>query len=85
MRWGLLALMILITVALYVADVQVQTRYRLVIGTVEATEEEAEQCYFNLGSGRDAATLALHPEGVPCVRMRELVGATGSLVFVPDP
>ena len=58
--------------------------YLLVVGTVTATESEQAECSFGLGTGEGAATLALHPKGIPCVRMREFVGRTGTLFFVPD-
>ena len=67
---------------LYAFDVQSQTRaYTLAIGRVDATHQEAQECYFKFSV---AAMLVLHPKGEPCVIVRGLIGQTGRLVFIPD-
>ena len=53
----------------------------LAIGRFGGTDDEIGQCYFSVGAG---ASLALHPTGEPCVLARELIGRTGTLLFVPD-
>lgn len=56
--------------------------YVLAAGKVGGTEQEAQECVFPIGP---AAAVLLHPKGEPCVRMRELIGGSGLLVWVPDP
>ena len=53
----------------------------LAIGRFGGTDQEIQECWFNVGSG---AMVALHPTGEPCVMARELIGRTGRLVFLPD-
>ena len=56
--------------------------YTLAVGRFGATDQEIQECYFNIGPG---AMLVLHPNGEPCVIARGLIGRTGKLIFVPDP
>lgn len=53
----------------------------LAVGRFGATDQELQECYFNLGQG---AMLIFHPKGEACPLARELVGRTGRLIFLPD-
>ena len=77
-RWLLAAIAFGVLAA--VLDAQPRT-YALAIGRFGATDDELSQCYFNIGTG---AMLVLHPQGEPCVVARELIGRTGTLVFIAD-
>ena len=55
--------------------------YRLAVGRVQPTDQEARICYFPLSS---AAAVTLFPNGEPCRWMQTQVGKTGTLFFVPD-
>lgn len=67
------------------------TGYLLSIGRLEA-ENGGIECYFSIRAhvpladtaGGQAFGLAAHPNGIACIRLRELSGRTGSLFFVPD-
>ena len=77
MRWWILLAVTLLAMAI----VHGQPRgYDLAIGRVTATDQEAQECYFHIAD----AYVILHPRGLPCVRMREFVGQTGVLSFIPD-
>ena len=76
--WVLVALLIGACAGLLDAQPRMMT---LAIGRFGGTDDEIGQCYFSVGAG---ASLALHPTGEPCVLARELVGRTGTLLFVPD-
>lgn len=72
----------LVSLALYALDVRAQSGgYLLAIGKVNPTEQESQECYFPIGQ---AASVNLHPDSVYCQRMREFIGKTGTLFFVPD-
>lgn len=58
--------------------------YLLAVGKLMATDQEAEACHFSLGSSPDAFALVTHQQHIACVRLRELVGKTGVIYFVPD-
>lgn len=58
-----------------------QSGYLIAVGKVNPTEMEAQGCYFPIGQ---VASVNLDPAGEPCVRMREFIGKTGTLFFVPD-
>lgn len=79
----LLALAVLIGALLIIAAVlaHAQARYTLAIGRFGGTDQEIQECYFAIGQ---AASLTLHPQGEPCRIARELIGRTGTLVFVAD-
>lgn len=69
---------------LYAFEVQSQPRaFTLAIGTIDATDTERTECYFNIGTAR-AFVMVTHPENTACSRLRELVGTTGTVVFVAD-
>ena len=53
----------------------------LAIGLLGGTDQEIMECTFSIGPG---ASVLLHPKGEFCPLARELVGRTGTLVFVPD-
>lgn len=53
----------------------------LAIGLFGGTDQEILECTFSIGTG---ASLMLHPKGEPCIVARELVGRTGTLMFVVD-
>ena len=57
--------------------------YNLVSGRLEA-ENGGIECYFGIAAGKEAMGLAAHPEGIPCVRLKEFAGKTGTLFWVPD-
>ena len=76
--WVMLAIIALLVGAALLAQPRTVT---LAIGRFGATDSEIAECYFNVGFG---ASLALHPTGVFCPIARELVGRTGTLVFIPD-
>ena len=63
------------------AQAQSHGSYVLAVGKVSSTAQEAAECYFLIGQ---AASVNLHPNGEYCIRMREFVGKTGVLFFVPD-
>ena len=63
------------------AGAQTERAYTLAIGSIHPIEQEQQECVFPVGQG---AAVLLHPKGEPCVRMRELVGLTGRLVFKVD-
>lgn len=52
----------------------------LAIGRVTATEQEAQECYIYFGY----AFVIFPSAGEFCPIARELVGKTGTLLFVPD-
>lgn len=56
--------------------------YTIAIGRVHPIEQEQQECVFPIGP---AAAVLLHPDGDPCIRMREFAGQSGRLIFVPDP
>lgn len=57
----------------------------LAIGTVNATDQERDECYFGVGvNAVRAAVVSFHPKNEACIRARELVGQAGRLVFIPD-
>lgn len=53
----------------------------LAIGRFGGTDQEIQECDFAIGGG---AMVMLHPTGEPCQLARELIGRTGTLVFLPD-
>ena len=53
----------------------------LAIGRFGGTDQKIVECTFSIGNG---ASLLLHPEGEPCKLARELIGRTGTIVFLPD-
>ena len=55
--------------------------YTIAVGRINPTEQESQECVFPIGQ---ATSLLLHPHGEPCVMLRELIGRTGTLVFIPD-
>lgn len=55
--------------------------HHLAIGRFGATDQEIQECYFNIGTG---AMLILDPKGDMCSVARDLIGRTGELVFVVD-
>ena len=55
--------------------------YTIAIGAIHPIEQEQQECVFPVGQG---AAVLLHPKGEPCIRMRELIGRTGRLVFMVD-
>lgn len=57
--------------------------YNLVSGRLEA-ENGGIECYFSVAAGEDAMGLAAHPKGIPCVRLKEFAGKTGTLFWIPD-
>lgn len=65
--------------------------YLIAIGTLEA-ENGGIECYFSIRAampladvaGGQAFGLAAHPNGIACVRLKELAGRSGSLYFIPD-
>ena len=57
--------------------------YNLVSGRLEA-ENGGIECWFNISAGEDAFGLAPHPKGIPCVRLKEFAGKTGTLFWIPD-
>lgn len=59
-----------------------ESGYTIAIGRVHPIEQEQQECVFPIGP---AAAVLLHPEGAPCTRMREFIGQSGRLIFVPDP
>jgi len=57
----------------------------LAIGRFNATDQEAQEAYFSVGTGASVAVaLVFHPKGEAVVLARELVGQTGMLLWVPD-
>lgn len=74
-------LAIWIALFLLVAWLNAQDQYRLAVGRVNPTDQEAQECYFPLSN---AASVNLHPDGEPCKWMRTQVGKTGMLFFIPD-
>lgn len=82
--WWLLLLTIGIAVLLYGFDVRAQGGgYSLVSGRLEA-ENGGIECWFNIAAGEDAFGLAPHPKGIPCMRLKEFAGKTGTLFWIPD-
>ena len=77
-RWLLAAIAFGVLAA--ILDAQPRT-YALAIGRFGATDQELQECYFSIGAG---AMLALNPKGEPCTVARELIGRTGTLIFVVD-
>lgn len=75
--WLTLAIISLLVGAALLAQPRTVT---LAIGRVGGTDQEIEECWFAIGQ----AMLALHPKGEYCLIARELVGRTGTLVFIPD-
>ena len=55
--------------------------FDLAIGLFGGTDQEIAECTFSIGQG---ASLVLHPNGNYCIRARELIGRTGTLMFVLD-
>ena len=53
----------------------------LAIGTITANDLEREGCMFAIGQH---TSLLLRPDGQPCVLAKELIGSTGTLMFVRD-
>ncbi len=79
---ALLGTLLVITMTYSCMPLAAQGRgYTLAVGRFGGTDQEIQECYFSIGLG---AMLTLHPKGEPCVRARELIGRTGTLVFVPD-
>ena len=76
--WALLACGLLLWSLVVYGQSQVIT---LAIGAFGATDQERLECTFSIGSG---ASLLLHPNGEPCKLARELIGRTGTLMFVVD-
>ena len=76
--WGLLALVLIIASMIVHGQSRIVT---LAIGRFGGTDQEILECTFSIGQG---ASLILHPQGEPCVLARELIGRTGTLLFVPD-
>lgn len=76
--WGLLAA-IAVGVLAAVLDAQPRT-VTLAIGRFGGTDQEIQECWFSIGG----AMVALHPKGEYCPIARELIGRTGTLIFVPD-
>lgn len=52
----------------------------LAIGRVTATDQEAQECYFYFSH----AFVIFPTSGEFCQIARELVGKTGTLIFMPD-
>jgi len=76
--WALMVITMLIIAAM----VHAQPRtYSLAIGRFGGTDQEIQECQFSIGTG---AMLLLHPRGDMCVVARELIGRTGTLMFVAD-
>lgn len=78
--WWYVLLAIAFGVAAAILDAQSRT-VTFAIGRFGATDDELGQCYFSIGQG---ASLALHPKGEYCPLARELIGHTGTLIFVLD-
>ena len=76
-RWLLAAIAIGVLAA--VLDAQPRT-YALAIGRFGATDQELQECYFSV----NRAMLILDPKGDMCAVARDLVGRTGTLIFVVD-
>lgn len=76
--WLLMALLVGALAGVLDAQPRIVT---LAIGRFGATDQEIQECWFNIGTG---AMLALHPSGEPCTLAREMIGRTGVLMFVPD-
>ena len=79
-RWTLLVL----AVVLFSVFVHGQGKgYNLASGRLEA-ENGGIECWFNIAAGEEAMGLAAHPKGIPCVRLKEFAGKTGTLFWIPD-
>lgn len=59
--------------------------FTLAIGPVHAYENEAAECYFDIGYGSHATMVAFHPKNMSCERMRELIGKKIRLQAVVEP
>lgn len=79
LNWALLVLIALVVVGTVIVG-QPRT-VTLAIGRVSANDTEREACQFAIGND---ASLVLHPQGIPCVLAKELIGSTGTLIFVRD-
>lgn len=58
--------------------------YTLAVGRVMATEEEQRHCRFSVGGVPHAFTITTLLDHVGCLRLREFVGATGTIQFMRD-
>ena len=76
-RWLLAAIAIGVLAA--VLDAQPRS-VTLAIGRFGGTDQEIQECWFAIGG----AMVALHPTGEYCPIARELIGRTGTLIFVAD-
>lgn len=80
--WRSWLVVVIIAIVVAVAWLDGQERgYVLAIGTLEASESERGECYFAVGRH---TMIAVHPQSTACVRLHELLGTTGQLIFVPD-
>lgn len=77
--WSYLLVAIALGVAAAIVDAQSRA-VTLAIGRFGGTDQEIQECWFSIGG----AMLALHPKGEYCPIAREMIGRTGTLVFVPD-
>lgn len=52
-------------------------------GNVTQSDQEADECYVNIGHGPDALMVTAHPANMVCQRFRELAAGKryGRLVF----
>ena len=78
--WWYVLVAIALGVAAAIVDAQTRT-VRLAVGRFGGTDQEIQECWFDVGAN---AMLALNPNGEPCVLAREMIGRTGTLLFVPD-
>ena len=75
-----LALLLLLAI---VHPVNAEAPWTLASGLFDASEAEAMECYFNIGS---EAVIVFHPKATSCaVARNELRGRRGRLVFVVEP
>lgn len=85
MTWTLLrivAVVLLLWALTFIAHGQGKG-YNLISGRLEV-ENGGIECYFHIAAGEHAFGLAPHPNGIPCVRLKELSGGTGTLFWIPD-
>lgn len=82
MNWWVLSLSVFIALLFSTLAGNGQRGYRLATGTLSTRDVGA--CAFSLGSTAEAFVITTHPQNMACVRLRELVGRTGVLSFMPD-
>lgn len=80
--WALLVLVVILC-SVYLHG-QSRESYRLAVGKVLATDQEADECYFSIGGSAEAFAIVTHPSNEACRRLRELRSRTGMLFFIPD-